>query len=93
MTVVTKKAGAAAYQLLQKQVREMPRPSAAKLSFDEFVLNMARRAGGFYDREQKQWAALLRHRKRMSIKSRTVLLAKLDRLIRETEKMIEKLQD
>ena len=40
------------------------------------------------DHRSKEWAALVRHRKRMSEKSREFLLAKLDRLIRETEKKI-----
>ena len=55
-------------------------------TFDEFVVNMAGRAARFFDNEAKEWAAIVRHRKRMSDKSRERIRASLERLIRETEK-------
>jgi hypothetical protein len=90
----TKKATAAAYQMLQSQLRKNRKPlQDNKPSFDEFVVNMGGRAGRFFDNQSKEWAALLRNRKRMSEKSRAFLLAKLDRLIRETEKKIADIKE
>jgi hypothetical protein len=76
------------------QAVSIPSDAASRESDDIYVLDPKgdgkrqdpRRSAP--DHRSKEWAALVRHRKRMSEKSREFLLAKLDRLIRETEKKI-----